>query len=85
VSERVSEEAITVEVKIGVRDAPREVVLESEDSPEAVTKAVEDAVTNDGLLRLTDDRGRTVLVPGKVIAYVEMGVPESRRVGFGGR
>lgn len=83
-SAQVSEEATTVEVRIGVRDA-REIVLESEDTPEAVAQAVEDAVSADGLLRLTDERGRMFMVPATVIAYVELGAPESRRVGFGAR
>ena len=32
---------------------------------------------------LTDDRGRTVLVPGGKIAYVEIGPASTRKVGFG--
>jgi hypothetical protein len=35
------------------------------------------------LLRLVDDKGRLVVIPGAVIGYVEIGAPESRRVGFG--
>ena len=70
-----------MEVKIGIRDIGREVVLESEQSPEDVTGAVEEAVANGGLLRLHDDKGRLVVVPGAVIGYVEIGPAESRRVG----
>jgi hypothetical protein len=80
----VDEEAITMEVRIGVRDA-REIVLESEESPETVGAAVDAALSGDGVLRLTDDRGRLFLVPAKVIAYVELGAPETRKVGFGAR
>lgn len=72
-----------VEVKIGVRDTPREVVLESEQAPTDVAAAVEQAVAKGSLLHLTDDRGRLVLVPGPLIGYVEIGVQESRKVGFG--
>ncbi|NLT54238.1 MAG: DUF3107 domain-containing protein [Actinomycetales bacterium] len=72
-----------MEVKIGVRDVPREVVLESEQSATAVAKAVDEAVRSGSVLRLEDDRGRVVLVPGTHIGYVEIGAPESRRVGFG--
>jgi hypothetical protein len=72
-----------VEVKIGVRDVAREVVLESELTPEAVAEAVEAAVTGGRLLRLTDDKGRLVIIPGALIGYVELGAPETRRVGFG--
>lgn len=72
-----------MEVKIGVQDSPREISLESAETQEAVLEAVETAVAGGGLLRLTDERGRTVLVAGSRIAYVEVGATTSRRVGFG--
>jgi hypothetical protein len=34
-------------------------------------------------LRLTDDKGRQVIVPGGALGYVEIGAEEVRRVGFG--
>ena len=72
-----------MEVKIGVRDVAREVVLESDLKPEEVQAAVDAAVTSGSLLKLTDDRGRVVLVPGALIGYVEIGAPERGKVGFG--
>ena len=72
-----------MEIKVGVENTPREVALESEQTPEQVTAAVEAALANGSVLSLTDDRGRTVLIPGAKIAYVEIGAPSSRRVGFG--
>jgi hypothetical protein len=72
-----------VEVKIGIRDIARDIVLESEQSPEDVTAAVESAVTSGSLLKLTDEKGRLVVIPGGLIGFVEIGAPESRRVGFG--
>jgi len=72
-----------VEVKIGIRDVAREVILESEQTAEQVSTLVEEAVASGGLLRLTDDRGRTIVVPGTGIGYVEIGPGAERRVGFG--
>ncbi len=72
-----------MEVKIGVRDIAREVVLESELTPEEVAEAVTEALADGSLLRLKDDRGRLVLVPAAQVGYVEIGAPETRRVGFG--
>ncbi|MDP1875933.1 MAG: DUF3107 domain-containing protein [Actinomycetota bacterium] len=72
-----------MEVKIGVQDSPREISLESTESQEAVKAAVEKALKDGGLLTLTDDRGRTVLVSAAKITYVEIGASSSRRVGFG--
>jgi hypothetical protein len=73
----------SVEVKIGVQDTAREIVLESEETPEAISKAVDAAISNGSLLSLTDDRGRMVIVPATKIAYVEISPASSRRVGFG--
>jgi len=72
-----------VEVKIGIRDIARDIVLESTQSPENVAAAVEQAVSTGSLLKLTDDKGRLIVVPGNLIGYVEIGAEESRRVGFG--
>ncbi|MFB7025946.1 DUF3107 domain-containing protein [Streptomyces sp. NPDC057242] len=73
-----------MEVKIGVQHAPREIVLESGQSAEEVERAVADALAGKAqLLSLSDEKGRKVLVPADRIAYVELGEPAVRRVGFG--
>ncbi|MEV7427290.1 MULTISPECIES: DUF3107 domain-containing protein [unclassified Streptomyces] len=73
-----------MEVKIGVQHTPREIVLESGQSAQEVERAVADALAGKAqLLSLTDDKGRKVLVPAERIAYVEIGEPAARRVGFG--
>lgn len=72
-----------MEVRIGVQQAARELVLESTDTPDAVAKKVADAIKADGLLDLVDDKGRRVVVPAAKLAYVEIAAAEQRRVGFG--
>jgi hypothetical protein len=74
---------MTVEVKIGVQYAAREIVLESGQTPDEVLKLITAAVKDGGLLILADDRGRRVLVPVEKLAYVEIGEASERRVGFG--
>ncbi|GGN78711.1 ATP-binding protein [Streptomyces albiflavescens] len=72
-----------VEVKIGVQHAPREIVLESGQTPEEVERAVSEALAGKSqLLSLVDDHGRKVLVPADRLAYVELGEPTQRKVGF---
>ncbi|WP_275004826.1 DUF3107 domain-containing protein [Promicromonospora iranensis] len=71
-----------MDVTIGVQNLPREVVVETEESAEAVATAVKKALTG-GTLELTDSRGRQVIVPGAAIGYVEIGSEEQRKVGFG--
>lgn len=73
-----------MEVKIGVQYAPRELVLESAQSPDDIAHAVAEALKADlGVLTLVDDKGRRVLVPADKLAYVEIAESEQRRVGFG--
>jgi hypothetical protein len=73
-----------VEVKIGVQHAPRELVIESTQTPDEVEKAVAAAFRSDeGVLSLVDDKGRRVIVPVTTLAYVEIAETEQRRVGFG--
>ncbi len=73
-----------MEVKIGVREVNRELVLESSQSPDEVVAAVEKALEGASTLQLRDEKGRQVIVPTSALAYVEIGAEESRRVGFGG-
>lgn len=73
-----------MEVKIGVQHASRELVLESEQSPDDVQQAVSEALSGKAnLLTLVDEKGRRVLIPADRLAYVEIGEESSRRVGFG--
>ena len=73
-----------MEVKIGISDSPRELVLASAQTPAEVEELV-GAALNDasGLLKLSDERGRRFLIHISKIAYVEIGVADARRVGFG--
>ncbi|MEU0007517.1 DUF3107 domain-containing protein [Streptomyces sp. NPDC006314] len=73
-----------MEVKIGVQHAPREIVLESGQSVEEVERVVAEALAGKSqLLSLEDEKGRKVLVPTDRLAYVEIGEPTVRKVGFG--
>jgi hypothetical protein len=72
-----------VEIKIGVADSPRELVVSSADSPEQVEALVTEVLSGkQSLLSLADDKGRRYLVPAAKVAYVEIGPSDSRRVGF---
>ena len=72
-----------MEVKIGVQNANRELVLDSSQSTDDVEKVVSQALGGDeGVLVLTDSKGRKVLVPTDKLAYVEIGSPTVGQVGF---
>lgn len=72
-----------MEVKIGVQNVAREIVLDSAQTADEVAALVEAAVAAGGTLRLTDAGGRSVVVPTTVLGYVETGGSNERRVGFG--
>jgi hypothetical protein len=72
-----------VEVKIGIVESPRELVVSSDQTPDEVQKLVDASLSDGGgLLKLVDDKGRRFLVRADQIAYVEI-APAERRVGFG--
>jgi hypothetical protein len=72
-----------VEVKIGIQNVGREITLESAQDADAVAKVVGEAISKGTELRLTDEKGRQIIVPSTVLGYVEIGAEEVRRVGFG--
>jgi len=71
-----------VEVKIGVQHAPRELVVETDETPENIEKMFSEAVAAGGVLTLTDSRGRRILVPADRVSYVEIGGGVAGQVGF---
>jgi hypothetical protein len=72
-----------VEIKIGIQHSARELNLESNLPAEEVEAAIAAAIKDGDVLTLTDDKDRKVFIPGDKIAYVELGEPTGRRVGFG--
>lgn len=71
-----------MDVRIGIQNVAREIVIESAENSEELTQRVSDALNAGGELRLTDAKGRVMLVPVAGIAYVEIGAEDARRVGF---
>jgi Protein of unknown function (DUF3107) len=73
-----------VEVRIGVKGAPRELSIESAQSADEIEAAVAKAL-KDGAATVTlvDEKGRRVIVATDKLAYLEIAEADSRRVGFG--
>ena len=74
-----------MEVRIGVVYTARELTVETDDSVDTVTEAIESALgKGDSILWLTDTKGRRVGIPTDKIAYVEVAADAGgRKVGFG--
>jgi Protein of unknown function (DUF3107) len=72
-----------VEVKIGIAESQRELVVSSDQSADEVAQLVDTALADGGgLLRLVDEKGRRFVVRSNQIAYVEIAPEDGRRVGF---
>ena len=76
-----------MEIRIGIQQSVRELMLEIDDD-KAQTKAkaaAEAALTGKTeVFSLVDNRGREVIVASAKLAYVEFGAPEgARELGFG--
>jgi Protein of unknown function (DUF3107) len=81
---RQKKEGADVEVKIGITDSPRELVFSSPQTQDEVQQLVDTALGKDSnVLSISDEKGRRFLVNAAKIAYVEIGVADVRRVGFG--
>lgn len=73
-----------MEIKIGITDIPREVVIDTETPAEQLEQELRIALADaNGLFTVTDAKGRKVLVPSRGIAYVDLGQQNARQVGFG--
>jgi hypothetical protein len=72
-----------MEVKIGIRNGSRELVIDSNQSASEITDAVAKVLNESAkFLTLTDSKGKLFVVPTDALAYVEIGAEEVRRVGF---
>lgn len=72
-----------MEIKIGVNNIPREVSIDAETTPDEVEQQLRQALADNGVLRLSDAKGRTVIVPAAQVGYVDVGQQHARPVGFG--
>jgi len=72
-----------VDVRIGVTDIARELVLNTVATPEEIEALVTAAFKDPkSTLTLVDEKGKTVLIPAAKVAYVEISPADGRRVGF---
>jgi hypothetical protein len=74
-----------VEIRIGVLHSQKELSIEIDGSVDEIAKSVDDALKGDeGVLWLTDVKGRRVGVPAARVVYVEIETDGGgKHVGFG--
>jgi len=75
-----------VDVRIGVSDHPREIVVQLHDKSDrsAVKASIDEAISGAAAtLWLTDEKGKEVAVAAARIAFVELGPEGGNPIGFG--
>ncbi|MFI0411109.1 DUF3107 domain-containing protein [Actinomadura sp. 3N508] len=73
-----------MQVRIGVQNVPKELVVDTRQSADEVQAALADALSDPhGVLVLQDRRAGRILVPGARVGYLEIVEDEQRSVGFG--
>lgn len=72
-----------MEIKIGIQHVARELTVETESTAADVEANLRQALADGGMVALTDEKGRKVLIPADKIAYVDLGQEKTRPVGFG--
>lgn len=74
--------AVSVEVRVWVQGAAKEITITVDSPAQTLLEQAQAALTGAGLLTLTDNRGRTLIVAGDRVAAIEVGAQIERRVGF---
>jgi len=71
-----------MDVRIGIQNVAREVVVDTSSSREEVEAAVAAALKDGSVLTLQDAKGGQIMVPASGIGYVEFSSDKQRPVGF---
>ena len=71
-----------MEIRIGIQNVSRELVVETDKSSDDVAAMVTKALAG-GTLDVTDTKGRRLIVPAASLGYIDIGEESKRRVGFG--
>ncbi|MWA05291.1 DUF3107 family protein [Actinomadura sp. LD22] len=73
-----------MQVRIGVQNVPKEIVVETDQSADEVQEALADALSEPrGVFVLKDRRSGRVVIPAERVGYLEISEDERRGVGFG--
>ena len=72
-----------MDIKIGLADIPRELVIKLPEGQEDFISTIEQAIdAGQATVKVVDDKERTYLIRTDRIAYVEQGSTTARSVGF---
>lgn len=73
-----------MQVRIGVQNVPKELVVDTAQSADEVQDALSEALVEPrGVFVLQDRRAGRIVVPAERVGYLEITEDEQRSVGFG--
>ncbi|MDR1355062.1 MAG: DUF3107 domain-containing protein [Propionibacteriaceae bacterium] len=73
-----------MEVKIGIAQLPKEIIIDAQETADEIITQLKNVLgAENGLLTLTDSKGRRVVAVAARIGYLEFGQEHARPVGFG--
>lgn len=71
-----------MELRIGVQNVAREIVIETDQPREEISAAVTKSLSENTPLEIKDAKGRVIIVPAQHLGYVDIGESTARPVGF---
>lgn len=72
-----------MDIKIGIQNIGRELSIDTDASADEIQQQIGEALSGNGVLTLSDAKGRRLIVPAQAIGYVDLGQEHTRPVGFG--
>lgn len=72
-----------MDIELGIQNVARPVNFSTDESADNVSQAIAQAVADNTTIDLTDDKGRRIIVPAKVLGYAIIGSETKHAVGFG--
>ncbi|MDF7664204.1 DUF3107 domain-containing protein [Bifidobacterium sp. ESL0763] len=72
-----------MDVELGIQNVARPVHFTTDDSAEAVSDAIGQAMGKGEPINLIDDKGRHIIVPAGALGYAMVGSETKHAVGFG--
>lgn len=73
-----------MDIKFGFADTPRELVIRVGGEQDAHQKAINDALANNSVVELEDEKGKKFIIRTDRVVYVELGSSSQHQVGFAG-
>lgn len=72
-----------MDIELGIANVARPATFSTEEDAASVTEAIESALSAGTPIKLTDDKGRRIIVPANALGYALIGSETKHAVGFG--